>query len=407
MGILDNYLEIVDSDAEFEKYKEKDKFRPYDSVDDKEDYREDKPERQVMSVTPKQATAQQKTGHPSLKTEPGGQEIRLRREQMGYTDLYLNYLNEQEIYQDIYEDLAFDVFVQEISPAQLKGLIGKEQSYLKQLAQQKAKFADNPQVVAAIDAKIKASGVSLGKLQNKLTKSPEAAGMPDQPAGGASQADIPAAPVPPETPTVTAKQLAQQKAAAAKTPQGTEKDLQAAQGAPKTQAPPAEVPAAQDPSLYQQGKDLAAQGVEKGKELGGQAVDKAKEVGGQVADKVKDADTAIKGALPEPATQALDTAGQAAGQAAQTVAGKVGADPGTAGAIGSAATAIGGSPLGLAALGGAAAYGGYKLYKRFMSKSATACKGYSGPDKTSCMKSYMDAKRNQAQTRGAEAGGPE
>ena len=31
-----------------------------------------------MQITPKQATAQQKTGHPSLPTEPGGQEIRLR-----------------------------------------------------------------------------------------------------------------------------------------------------------------------------------------------------------------------------------------------------------------------------------------------------------------------------------------
>jgi hypothetical protein len=56
----------------------------------------------------------------------------------------------------------------------------------------------------------------------------------------------------------------------------------------------------------------------------------------------------------------------------------------------------------MAALGGAAAFGGYKLYKRFLSKSARSCRGYSGASKTSCMKSYMNAKKGQTSARGTE-----
>jgi len=37
------------------------------------------------------------------------------------------------------------------------------------------------------------------------------------------------------------------------------------------------------------------------------------------------------------------------------------------------------------ALAGAAAYGGYKLYKRHFSKAAQKCKGKSGAERTLCL----------------------
>lgn len=121
------------------------------------------------------------------------------------------------------------------------------------------------------------------------------------------------------------------------------------------------------------------------------------------------AGTAIKGAMQKDVTgvggqvvSGLGKAGEVAGKGAETVAGKLGAAPETAGAVGQAAQAVAGSPIGMAALGGAAAFGGYKLYKRFLSKSARACRGYSGTAKTSCMKSFMNAKKGQASARGAD-----
>jgi len=41
---------------------------------------------------------------------------------------------------------------------------------------------------------------------------------------------------------------------------------------------------------------------------------------------------------------------------------------------------------GKAAIGAAAAYGGYKLYKRYMSKAAKKCRGLSGDEKTLCLR---------------------
>ena len=398
---------MKDSDVEFKKYKEQDEDRLYDTVADGEDYPDDKPEREIMDVTPKQATAQQKTGHPSLKTEPGGQEIKLRRETMSYAaDLYLDYLDEKETYQEIYEDLAYQVFVEKtLTPDMLKSLIQKQQSYINQLAQQKARFADNPQVVAAIDAKLKTAGASLGKLQQKMTDMPVAAKQP---------ADIPAPPTAepikplPDIPKPPTDQPIQKTADIPKPP--TDKPVDPAaipepggratglKGGEKTPAPAPEpttvakpdlgTPAdygvvgstppkviPQDPSLAQQAGQAVSTAAGKAKELGGDILAKGTELGTQ------------------------------AGQAATSGLTKAGVDPTVAGGVGSAIQAVGASPLGLAALGGAAAFGGYKLYKRFLSKSATACKGYSGPDKTACMKSYMNAKKNQAATRGAEAAG--
>jgi hypothetical protein len=123
---------------------------------------------------------------------------------------------------------------------------------------------------------------------------------------------------------------------------------------------------------------------------------------------MKTSDTAIKGAMKQDVTgvggkavDALGKAGEVAGKGAETVASKLGASPETVSGVAGAAKAVVGSPLGMVALGGAAAFGGYKLYKRFLSKSARACTGYSGAAKTSCMKSYMNAKKGQASTRGA------
>jgi hypothetical protein len=124
---------------------------------------------------------------------------------------------------------------------------------------------------------------------------------------------------------------------------------------------------------------------------------------------MKTADTAVKGVMKQDVTgvggkavDALGQAGQAASKGAETVASKLGASPETVSGVAGAAKAVASSPIGMAALGGAAAFGGYKLYKRFLSKSARACRGYSGTAKTSCMKSFMNAKKGQTATRGSE-----
>ena len=116
--------------------------------------------------------------------------------------------------------------------------------------------------------------------------------------------------------------------------------------------------------------------------LRGQVTD----VAGRVGDTVKGAYDTASGAVSSGTTGALT---------------KSGVDPTLAKGLGDAL----GGPLGMAALGGAAAFGGYKLYKRFLSKSARSCRGYSGADKTGCMKSYMNAKKGQAATRGADIAG--
>lgn len=298
------------------------------------------------------------------------------------TELYLDYLENKFIYEDIYNTFAVKYFIQEVaSPEQLRSAISSQQSTLNKLVQQKAdlmaKGIDNPQIMGAIDAKIKATGSTIGKMKDGLAKSPEMKGIPDQPAGGSTQADIPAAPVPKGTPTTTPGEI--QAKAAAKPPEVSV----APKEAPVTTTPGA-TPAptgSQVPGVVPQHPSLATQA----QQTAGDLTSKAGEVGKSIVAKGAEVSKDVGGAV-------------------STGLQKIGASPETGGAASSAIQAIGSSPLGLAALGGAAAFGGYKLYKRFMSKSATACRGYSGADKTACMRSYMDAKRNQAQTRGAEAG---
>jgi len=52
--------------------------------------------------------------------------------------------------------------------------------------------------------------------------------------------------------------------------------------------------------------------------------------------------------------------------------------------------------IGLIAGGSAAAaYGGYKLYQRYLSKAAKHCKGKVGAERTLCIKQYMQARRKK------------
>ena len=125
----------------------------------------------------------------------------------------------------------------------------------------------------------------------------------------------------------------------------------------------------------------------------------------QAQDVAGQAGTAVKGAYGT-AQQTIAKGAETAVGAAKTGAEKLGVSPETLAKVdpSSVAQAVT-SPIGMAAMGGAAAFGGYKLYKRFLSKSARACRGYSGDAKTSCMKSYMGAKKGQAATRGTDVAG--
>lgn len=160
------------------------------------------------------------------------------------------------------------------------------------------------------------------------------------------------------------------------------------------------------------GKEKAAQGVEKAKQADAWAKEKlaGSETGEKVLGGLEKAAgktgkvTTTPGTVDAPMSTAVDGGAGVAG-AVQKGLHNVGVDPAAATSAGQTAGAVVGSPLGAAALGGVAAFGGYKLYKRFMSKSARACRGYSGGQKTACMKSYMDAKRGQTQSRGVEAVG--
>jgi hypothetical protein len=283
------------------------------------------------------------------------------------TEIYLDYLNNAVIYEAIYTDYVFDLIL-EVVPANAG--VNPILAQIKQLQAQRAGVTD-PSQLSQINAQI-------SQLQGQVSNFFKVPAAQAAPSVAPTSAPVRSTPGGQATGTPGGQKTG---AATKQAPaQGTEKDLSAAQGTgPKdtTNVPGAQPPGVvpQDPSLLTKAKDAAGDVADKAKEVGGDIVDKGAEIGKTVGD------------------------------AASTGLQKMGADPGVAGGVSSAIQAVGGSPLGLAALGGAAAYGGYKLYKRFMSKSATACRGYSGGDKTACMKSYMDAKRNQAQSRGAAVAG--
>ena len=88
------------------------------------------------------------------------------------TELYLGYLDERDVYQDIYENFALKYIleIKPLTPEALKGFIGKQQTAVTNLTQHKANLiAQNagPETIAAADAKIQAAGVALQKLQQK------------------------------------------------------------------------------------------------------------------------------------------------------------------------------------------------------------------------------------------------
>jgi aryl carrier-like protein len=410
------------------------------------------------------------------------------------TEIYLDYLDNKEVYQEIYNSFAIKYFLQELTPAQIRDLLTKQTDYLNKLVQHKknllAKGVDSPQVMSAVDAKIKAAGTTIGKLHKGMDTADLPANLrtaprgtepppPSKPLGpgelpsGARTAPRGQAPI--ETPQAAAKAAASPAGGMRTGPRaepGTEPLPQPA--TPKAvEPPPGEVPTgtqlpggergmtgvgtgrgpvqpppgqplpggergttgagagpgpAQPPpgqplpggergvgsttggvpkempqdtvagTLQQKWHNVQPQ-IQQGYETSKQA---ASDVGQNIMSRAKDIaghpSTPLPSGMAGPPVPGTGLAG-----AAQTGMTKLGVSPETAGGVGHAIQAIGASPLGFAALGGAAAYGGYKLYKRFLSKSATACRGYSGADKTACMKSFMTAKRNQAASRGAEA----
>jgi hypothetical protein len=363
------------------------------------------------------------------------------------TEIYLDYLDNKEVYQEIYNSFAIKYFLQELTPAQIRDLITKQTDYLNKLVQHKknllAKGINSPQIMSAVDAKIKTAGATIGKLHQGMDTADLPANLRTSPRG--TEPPPPSKPLEPgqlpagsrTAPRGQAKIDTTVNPSGERTalPKGTRTGPRNEPGTeplptpktPKDVEPPPEVmpkgpgagpgkpapePVAQPAAPVTQPAQPpvttapVTQPAQPPAQPGAwdQVTQGAKNIGSAVAGKVKAADTALRGtSVGQQVTQAVQPYATQAAGAAKAGLTKLGVSQGTAGGIGQAIQSIGASPLGLAALGGAAAYGGYKLYKRFLSKSATACRGYSGADKTACMKSFMTAKRNQAASRGSEA----
>ena len=322
---------------------------------------------------------------------------------------YLDFLDNQILYEYMYLERALKYLNEQtpLNPAEISSHLAKNAEYLKGLIAQKARFSHMPEVVKKINAKIAGAEQTkdmLTKAKTSALTSPRNAPVPGgevTPPPATANTPVPSGTVKPPAPEVTAN----------------------------TPVPGGDV--SKVGQLQQAAKDTGEKVVAGAKEAGEKAVQGAKTAGQTVSQKVGAADTAIKqkmagtdvgqqalgkmqdvaGNISQPAAQlptgvagppAPPIAGTGAAGAAQTAAQKVGASPETAAGLGGAVKAVAASPLGMAALGGAAAFGGYKLYKRFLSKSARACRGYSGSQKTACMKSYMDAKKGQVSSRGPE-----
>jgi len=325
------------------------------------------------------------------------------------TEMYLDYLEEAEEYQNIFE--YFLIEATPLTPEKLQGYLTQHQSKLQDLIQHKANLVSgnaNPQTIAAVDANIKAMSSTVQQLQAKAaTFAPAGAtvpgvvpmksggGPPETSPTGQAQAQIAA------TPPDPAQQLAKiQNPTGGRT--GPRTDPGTGATAPTTTSPRADVAAPPvDVPIGQQIQQTASDAAAGVKQAGQDVAAKGKELGQDVMTKSGEIAGAPSQALP-PGVAGPPAPGTGLAGGAETGLTGVGVDPGTAGGVGSAIQAVGTSPLGMAALGGAAAFGGYKLYKRFLSKGARACRGYSGDAKTSCMKSYMGAKKGQASMRGAE-----
>ncbi len=109
------------------------------------------------------------------------------------------------------------------------------------------------------------------------------------------------------------------------------------------------------------------------------------------AGKLAAAKRAPKLAGPYPTRPGAAKAGPAAFRKARPhgLATRVGTAAATAGkAVTKFAGTTAGKAVGGGALAALALYASYKIYKRFLSKAARACKGMGGADKSACMKKY-------------------
>ena len=94
------------------------------------------------------------------------------------TEMYLNYLDYRDVYQEIYNTFAIKYFMQEamLDTRELRALLAQKRDYLNKLVQHKKnlidKGMDKPQIMNAIDAKIKATGSSIGKIQGDIKNAP-------------------------------------------------------------------------------------------------------------------------------------------------------------------------------------------------------------------------------------------
>jgi hypothetical protein len=308
------------------------------------------------------------------------------------TEMYLNFLDERDDYQNIYENFLLEYLLNEVKPltqSGLQGFLTKEKGALANLQQHKANLVSQnarPEVIAAVDAKIQAVTATVGKLGQKI------ASTADTPLRGSQIPDVIPMDVkaglskpPPGDPGIPylvgkeAPSVAQQARARA-TPPDPQTQIDRAAMPHGSRTAPRGKPEPKDTTTHSPRTDKPAEP----ETFAQQATDTAKDVYAGAQD--------VVGKTAKDVAGAVKSGAEKLGVSPETVA-KI--DPGT---VASAAA----SPLGMAALGGAAAFGGYKLYKRFLSKGARACRGYSGTAKTSCMKSYMGAKKGQASMRGAE-----
>ena len=327
------------------------------------------------------------------------------------TEMYLDYLEEAPEYENIY-NLFLEYWVLHEIPVKLSTDVAAK---LKQLIANKnaAEAAGNASQVATLNAQINslttgaqaayATGApaAAAVAQNKAAVAMPTAGAPSAKAIAQNKADMDIATRSGGTPQTAFKQQTDTLDTAAIAPSGARPSTFDPAGVDKVQtaADTAAKTAADQAALA---KDAASLKTASGQQAAGAAVKpEVTPPAGVDPDSLRGQATDVAGRVGDAVKGAYDTASGAVASGTQGALSKAGVDPTLAQGLGQAM----GSPLGMAALGGAAAFGGYKLYKRFLSKSARSCRGYSGADKTGCMKSYMNAKKGQAATRGADIAG--
>jgi hypothetical protein len=294
-------------------------------------------------------------------------------------EFYLNYLDDKMIYEEKFLEYVND-YLTEVTTDQISTQLGKTDEYIKALMAQRSRMWKMPEVVKKIDDKLARAAKEKASL-NKAMKTAEPSPGPDTPVPGGEVTPSPISQI--QQKAGEAGEYIKQKAGET----GKWAQQKAAQAGEKFKA-----------------ADAWAKEKLGGTETGQAAMKGLEKVGGQVSQKTTQP---LPSGAAGPPQQVVTQPGTGVAGGVETGLQKIGVSPDTAAKVGTqaggAAQTVASSPLGMAALGGAAAFGGYKLYKRFLSKSARACRGYSGSQKTACMKSYMDAKRGQASSRGVEA----